>query len=785
MKKLASSRLAAAQRAFVAIVALAVFTMLTTGSAQATVSGLFSAAPDGYKSGDGYVTRGVAEDVTGDGVVDLVSLGEDGAGVSILRGIGNGTFASAEFFSVGGLPVDIEAGDFTGDGVSDAVVLDNSENKLKVLTVEAVKTGGLSVKISEVSLSASVYATTALSAHTSLDVGDLDNDGDDDVIVGANHYPDTSFYLGFSTVEQEEASSTDRLKWAADYEAPSVPTEGSSGSYGANLEDLTGDGNLDYVMTTASGQLIVARGTGKGTFSSADGSAFSLRSTGDIVEGSLAIPFSNGAAAPLIEDINADGFQDILVTSADLVKVFYTNGDWSGSSASAVDTTAVTALEMMRISRTSKHYVAMQADDLNGDGITDVLVTCGGTVGFLIGSKDGSLKFDSALSVNSQSTSLTISKDLNADVIPDLVTFGGRLTEHSYEDGSVAVRTAGRSSDIGSGDSDFDWNDSEDEVDTGEESGQKAESVSVNNVANLVQELGEAESSESALPLCSQSLYVAKKSAARSKSKSIGSKRAYIEGPSDGQVTQGEKPSFIVRLKGSASTTRRIRKAVFYLNDEKLETVDSPVFGLKLVTGALKAATSSGQKYTMKVKVYASRGKTVTLKLPFYLNECKSSLFGASVHGVSHRGDGRSGVSMSASTGDATASKATFKLSRRIRMNVRRGKTVGKLTLTSKNGRKSELLVVPKGISEFSKTFTLLDKEGLIVTLKRGKRGGQITLDGLPEGTTGIKLKLSKAGKLVSVRKYCSTAWFKVVLETEGQEGLSLLSTPKHRCKSS
>jgi hypothetical protein len=61
-------------------------------------------------------------DVNGDGVVDLAVANLNALNVSVLLGIGDGTFRDALNFGVGGNPTSVALGDFNDDGLPDLAV---------------------------------------------------------------------------------------------------------------------------------------------------------------------------------------------------------------------------------------------------------------------------------------------------------------------------------------------------------------------------------------------------------------------------------------------------------------------------------------------------------------------------------------------------------------------------------------------------------------------------------------------------------------------------------------
>ena len=93
---------------------------------------LFAAAAEAQSSRPLSVAVG---DFNGDGKPDLAVANEASGNVSVLLGNGDGSFQAAQDFAAGDTPVFVAVGDFNGDGVEDLAVanLDVSSNNVSVL----------------------------------------------------------------------------------------------------------------------------------------------------------------------------------------------------------------------------------------------------------------------------------------------------------------------------------------------------------------------------------------------------------------------------------------------------------------------------------------------------------------------------------------------------------------------------------------------------------------------------------------------------------------------------
>jgi hypothetical protein len=85
-------------------------------------------------AGTGTKPRAVAvADLNGDGIPDLVIANAAAGTVSVLLGIGDGTFAPQRTFPAGPAPIAVAVADLTGDGRPDLVVADAAAGTVSVL----------------------------------------------------------------------------------------------------------------------------------------------------------------------------------------------------------------------------------------------------------------------------------------------------------------------------------------------------------------------------------------------------------------------------------------------------------------------------------------------------------------------------------------------------------------------------------------------------------------------------------------------------------------------------
>jgi Bacterial Ig-like domain (group 3)/FG-GAP-like repeat len=364
--------------------------------------------PPSYDSG-GYEADSVAVgDLNGDGDLDLVvanlcqsngcSHGNNGS-VSVLLGNGDGTFQAAQGYATGGFGSSAVAiGDFDADGNADVVVANQCS------TSDCKSGGSVSVLLGNGKGKLQAAQTYSSGANTALSVAiaDFDRDGDLDLAV-ANQCQDRSCQNGAVSVLLGKGNGTFRA----------AQSYASAGYYSDSVAvgDVDGDGNPDLVVASQCqdsscqhGGVSVLLGNGNGTFQAA-------QSYG-----------SGGAQADsvAITDLDGDGMADLVVSN-----LCQSSDCSTGVVSSLLGTGKGTFRSAHPYNSGGQHAYSVVADDFDGDGNKDVVVTNGDGTAVLLGNGDGTFQ----TAVPYSPGGIFISKgDFNGDQQPDVIIASGSLS---------------------------------------------------------------------------------------------------------------------------------------------------------------------------------------------------------------------------------------------------------------------------------------------------------------------------------------------------------------------
>jgi hypothetical protein len=188
-------------------------------------------APLSFATGRDPVALAVG-DINGDGKPDIVTANAYDGTISVLMGIGNGTFAPALSFAVGARPYSVALADLTGDGRLDVVTSDYSDNNVSVLVNLGI--GALAPPKTFATGSQPIQAL----------IGDFNGDGRPDLATVSNHDATIGVLLdsGDGSFKPAPAGSGVGLS--------DTPLEG----------DFNGDGLLDTVVLDQSGDILFRAG---------------------------------------------------------------------------------------------------------------------------------------------------------------------------------------------------------------------------------------------------------------------------------------------------------------------------------------------------------------------------------------------------------------------------------------------------------------------------------------------------------------------------------------------
>jgi hypothetical protein len=383
-------------------------------------------------------------DFNGDGVLDIaVADNGDAAsgmlgGVSVLLGMGDGTFQQPLEFEAGPNPITIVVGDFNSDGWKDLLVGNGEDPSVSgqsnLLVFLGRGDGTFSTPIAVATGSVKRLCADGIA------VGDFTNDRADALAVGDfnnDHIADVAVCdPGDAAAGDPGGISVLLGNGDGSFRAPVVIVSGD-GPVGVVAQDLNRDGNLDLAVADHSISadalrrgLRIALGHGNGSFE--------LSSSSGTYDGPVPIKSITTG------DLNSDRSADLILGTTWVTKsilpgnVMFGNqievlpGDGSGSFGRQIDT----VIDGWQYHAGDFKPNSVRVADFDGDGIPDVAELDDGAFGVIRGSGDGNFTgtklFDEPsrsewlqgrlrFSVGSNPAALAVG-DLNGDGKPDIVT---------------------------------------------------------------------------------------------------------------------------------------------------------------------------------------------------------------------------------------------------------------------------------------------------------------------------------------------------------------------------
>jgi len=337
-------------------------------------------------------------DVNRDGKPDLLVTNSTDNSVGILLGTGTGNFQLARTFSAegnGNNPVNLAVGDLNRDGNPDVVTGNIGRDQFTVFLGNGDGT-----------LRAAVSYSPGSGRPQGVALADVNGDGLLDALTANSSGNSASVLLG---------------NGEGTFRAPTVYALSSGASpVRVVVADVNGDGRLDLLTANSGGSSAsVLLGNGNGTFQTA-----------------INYPAGSGTQALAVTDVNGDGRLDLLTANRGSNSVSVLLGNGNGTFQAAANYTT----------GSNSFPYDVKAADVNGDGQLDLITAnsnySSNAVAILVGNGNGTfqapLAFGGGRNTYSQAVSVL---DVNGDSRPDLLVANTEVQYRTTGSASVLLNT--------------------------------------------------------------------------------------------------------------------------------------------------------------------------------------------------------------------------------------------------------------------------------------------------------------------------------------------------------
>jgi hypothetical protein len=346
----------------------------------------------------------VLADFNGDGKLDVALT--TSSGVAVLLGDGKGGLGAPQVFAADNLPKALAAADLNGDRKTDLVVANAGSNDVSVLLGNGDGTFQTAQNFS------------VGQGPLGVAIADFNGDGHPDLAV-------TNSNQVFNKRGSNGNSVAILLGTGTGSFNPATFITVASGPLGVAVADLNLDGKADVVLTNSgTDQVSVLKGNGDGTFKTP--LTFTVRSG----------PKPNGGYQPSyieVDDFNADGKPDVVVSSLNTATASILLGDGTGNLGKPSNLL------------TGSGPAAVMTGDYNHDGLRDFLTSnAAGTVSVFLGRGAGKFTVESSFSTDTRADQVVVG-DFNGDGIPDVAMADGGLNSSSGSTANVLIGKKGGS----------------------------------------------------------------------------------------------------------------------------------------------------------------------------------------------------------------------------------------------------------------------------------------------------------------------------------------------------